>query len=206
MDASSRLTAAELELVADRQLFAAKARITGKVAGWLKEVQVRVQADLRGKALLTPPEFDLARTQFVKGEHLEDHPYQYVDSPKHFAGGNTLTIRTLFWWGHHVVIALLVEGEHIQRYKQHLLTRYHQVAEHDLMLSLGPDFWEWKCGEGLTLPLTRDRRPEVAAVLSGRTFFKLARYIPFDDPAIVEARLPDAAGATVNAFLPVIMR
>ena len=204
MDASRRLTAAELTLVADRQLFAAKARITGKVTGWLKDVQSRLQADLRGKALLTPPQFDLAKTQFVRGEHLEDHPYQYVDCPKHFADGNTLTIRTLFWWGHHAVIALLVEGEHVLQYKQNFLSRYHQVADHDLMLSLGPDLWEWKSGEGLTLPVTRDRRSEVAAVLGGRTLFKLTRYIPFDDPTIIEARLLDAASTTLQAFLPVI--
>ncbi len=204
MDESSRLTPAELDLVQDRTFFLAKARMTGKVTEWLKGVHVRLQADLAGVDLLVPSDFDPAKSQFVKGEHLEDHPYQYLDFPKHFSGGNTFTVRTLVWWGHHVAIALLLEGKHLARYKQNLLARYHDVADRALHLSLGPDFWEWKFGEGHTFPITRGRRSEVAAILSGRSILKLSRFLPFDDPVIAEGRLPDAAHKAVQAWLPVI--
>jgi len=204
MDESSRLTAAELDLVQDHRWFLAKARITGKFTQWLKEVQVVLQEELSCASLLTPADFDPAKVQYVKGEHLEDHPYQYLDCPKHFSGGNTFTIRTLVWWGHHVAIALLLEGEHVARYKQNLLTRYHLVTDRRIALSLGPDFWEWKQGEGYTLPLTRDRWAEVAAVLSSRRFFKLIRFLPFDDPAVVDGRLAEVARETLKVFLPVV--
>lgn len=204
MDDSSRLTAEELALVRDRRVFLLKAHITGKVTDWLKAVHTALRADLADVALITPTDFEPAKAQYVKGEHLEAHPYQYLDFPKHFSGGNALTIRTLVWWGHHVAIALLLEGEHVARYKQNLLTRYHLVADRQIALSLGPDFWEWKQGEGYTLPLTRDRRAEVAAVLSSRRFFKLTRFLPFDDPAVVDGRLAEVAREAVNAFLPVI--
>ena len=204
MGESSRLTSAELELLQDRHLFPAKARVTAKVAEWLKGVQIRLQADLAGVDVLVPTDFDLKKVQFVKGEHLEDHPYQYLDFPKHFSGGNTFTLRTLVWWGHHVVIALLLEGEHLARYKQNLLNRYHDVADRGILLALGPDFWEWKFGEGLTFPITRDRHSEVAAILSDRSLLKLARVFPFDDPLVTEGRLPDAAHETLQAVLPVV--
>jgi hypothetical protein len=206
MTEPSRLTPAELDLVQDRQFFPAKARLTAKVTEWLKGVHVRLQADLNGLDLLVPPDFDPAKAHFVKGEHLEDHPYQYLDFPKHFGGGNTFTIRTLVWWGHHVTIALLLEGEQLAGYKQNLLARYHAVADRGLHLSLGPTFWEWKRGEGFALPVTRERRPEVAAILSGRSLFKLSRVFPFDDPLVTEGRLPDAAHETLQAFLPVVKR
>lgn len=79
MDESSRLTAAELDLVQDHHRFLAKARITGKFTQWLKEVQVVLQEELSGASLLTPADFDPAKVQYVKGEHLEDHPYQYEE-------------------------------------------------------------------------------------------------------------------------------
>lgn len=206
MNESSRLTSAELELVRDRQFFPAKARVTAKVTEWLKGVHVRLQADLNGIDLLVPSGFDPAKCQYVKGEHLEDHPYQYLDFPKHFGGGNTFTLRTLVWWGHHVTVALLLEGEQLAGYKQNLLGRYQAVADRGLHLSLGPTFWEWNCGEGFTLPVTRERRSEIAAILSGRRLLKLSRIFPFDDPFVAEGRLPDAAHETLQAVLPVVTR
>ena len=64
--------------------------------------------------------------------------------------------------------------------------------------------WEWKRGEGYTLELTHDRKSEVSAVLSGRGFFKLARFVPFDDPAVREGRLVEIGCEAWRTILPVI--
>lgn len=204
MDHPVRFTPEEISLVADEKFFPAKARIMKKVRGILDEVHAGLKADLAGVELLAPPDFDVARFQFVKGEHLEAFPYQYLDFPKHFSGEDKLTFRSLFWWGHHVVFALILEGGQLRRYKQNLINCYHEVAGRQLCLCLGPTPWEWREGEGYTLPLTHDRKPEVAAVLSNRPFFKLARFVRLDDPVVIEGRLPQIARESFRTLLPVI--
>lgn len=194
----------ELALAADREFFPAKARIMAKVRATLEAVHAGLKADLAGAELLAPKTFDPAKFQLVKGEHLESFPYQYVDYPKHFAGGETFTFRSLFWWGHAFVFALILEGPHLLQYKRNLINRYHEVAGKDLQISLAPTPWEWKQGEGLTLPLTHDRKSEVAAVLSGRRVFKLARYLPLDDPAVRDGLVPAVGRETWRNLLPVV--
>jgi hypothetical protein len=204
MQPEDRFTPEEMVLVADRQFFPAKARIMAKVRQVLEAVQAGLKADLAGVELLAPPGFDPAKVQFVKGEHLEQFPYQYLDCPKHFAGDEKFTFRSLFWWGHHFIFALILEGDHLLRYKRNLINRYHEVAGRELHLSLAPTPWEWNYGEGYTLPITHDRKPEVSAVLAGRKFVKLARYIALDDPAVRESRVPEIAREAWRAILPIV--
>jgi hypothetical protein len=198
------LTAEEIHLIRDEEFFRAKARIMGKVRRQMEAIHTVLQEELRTVTLLTPPGFDLSRCQFVKGEHLDDCPYQYLDFPKHFAGGDTLTFRSLFWWGHHFVFALIVEGDRLLQYKHNLINRYREVAGREIALCLGPTPWEWRQGAGYTLPLTVDRKPEVGAVLSGRRFFKLARFLRCDDPAVAAGEVPEVARQAFRAMLPVI--
>ena len=197
-------TPEELNLVSDAEFFRAKARVMQKVRGMLEELYAGLREDLEYVELLAPPGFSNQKFQFVKGEHLEDFPYQYLDFPKHFERAGTLTFRSLFWWGHHFVFALIVEGERLLRYKQNLINRYHSVADRHLHLSLGPSPWEWKMGEGYTLPMTHDRKSQISAVLSGRRFIKLSRFIPYHDPTISAGRFEEVGRDSLRSMLPVI--
>ena len=197
-------TADELRLIGDEQFFRHKARIMKKVRALLEGVYAELQREVAGIDLLATPSLNLKKFQFVKGEHLEDYPYQYLDFPKHFEGDEKFTFRSLFWWGHHFVFAMVIEGACLLQYKQNLMNRYHEVAGKDLHLSLSPSPWEWKQGDGYTLPVTHDRKSEVAAVLGGRRFFKLCRFIRHDDPVVTEGRLIETGRETFRSILPVI--
>ncbi|HZS11884.1 MAG TPA: hypothetical protein VFA38_06515 [Nitrospirales bacterium] len=199
-----RFTPEELRLLADAQFFATKSRLMGRVRGLLEETHAALRAEVAAAALTTPDGFNPAKVQFVKGEHLEDCPYQYLDFPKHFAGGETFTFRTLFWWGHAFVFALLLEGDRLLQYKQNLINRYHQVAGRELEMSLAPSLWEWKQGAGYTIPITHDHKSQISAVLSGRRSVKLARFVSLGDPAVQEGRVAEVAVQTFRALLPVI--
>jgi hypothetical protein len=194
----------EIALIRDQTFFKAKAQVARKVRGLLDELHAGLKDELEGITLLVPEGFVPGRSQFVKGEHLEDFPYQYLDFPKHFIGDDKFTFRSLFWWGHHFIFALILEGTQLLRYKQNLLSRYHAVAGRQIALSLAPSPWEWHRGDGYTVELTSDRRSEVAAVLSGRSFFKLARFVLPDDPAVRQGRLVEVGRNTLRALLPVI--
>jgi hypothetical protein len=206
MNSLPSLTPEELALIADAEFFRAKARIAEKTRAWLEALHSGLQEDLAGVALLTPPAFDPACHQFVKGEHLDHCPYQYLDYPKHFSGNDKFTFRSMFWWGHAFVFALIIEGDGLLRYKQNLLTRFHELADQDIHLCLSPSPWDWRQGDGYTLPLRRERRAEVAAVLSGRRFFKLARFVSLTDPALAEGRIVEVGRRTFQALLPVMTR
>ena len=75
----SLLTSDELRLVGDRDLFRSKERTILKVQALLAALQAGLQEDLARTTLLLPPGFDPAKSQSVKGERLEQCPYQYLD-------------------------------------------------------------------------------------------------------------------------------
>ena len=204
MTSDGFFTPEEVRLIKDEEFFHAKARIMDKVRAQLQATHAALKNELTGVDLLAPPDFDLRKHQFVKGEHLDAFPYQYLDFPKHFVGDEKFTFRTLFWWGHHFVFAIVLQGEHLLRYKQNLINRYREVAERGIHLSLAPTVWEWRSGTGYTLALTDDRKPEVSAVLTGRASFKLARFLPHDDRAVASGTIPAMACEALRAILPVI--
>jgi len=194
----------ETTLLADHQYFHKKAAITAKVRAMLEATHGALKVELQGRSLLTPPGFDPDLRQLVKGEHLEDCPYQYLDYPKHFDGANKFTFRTLFWWGHHVACAVILDGVGIKQYKTHMVDRFHQLAGQELELSLAPTLWEWKRGEGYTLPITHDRKARIAAVLAERPFLKILRFVPLTDERVRSGRLAQISGETFRAILPIV--
>lgn len=198
------LTSDELRLVGDRDLFRSKERTILKVQALLTTLQAGLREDLAGMTLLLPPGFDVAKAQSVKGERLEQCPYQYLDYPKHFHGDDKFTFRSLCWWGHHLVFAMIVEGGQVKQCKKNFFDRFHQLAGQGLELSLAPTLWEWKRGEGYTLPITHDRKAQLAAVLSGRAWFKIARFVPLDSPALRDGRLPEIGRETFRSLFPLL--
>ena len=206
MISPSQFTEEEAALLADQHFFLAKAQIMAKVRRLLEATNSTLKEEVASASLATPPDFDPTNRQFVKGESLEFFPYQYLDFPKHFHDANTFTFRTLFWWGHHVVCALLLEGEGIKQHKVRIVNRFHQLAGQGLELSLAPTLWEWKRGEGYTLPITHDRKAQIAAVLAERTFLKIVRFLPFTDPRIQSGQMPEFSRETFRTILPIVTR
>lgn len=142
MDDSLLFTEEEAALIADARFFLAKARIMRKVRGLLEALLAELRGEVTKAKLLTPAGFEPDKSQFVKGEHPEDCPYQYLDYPKHFSGDEKFTFRSLFWWEHHVLFAMILEGPLLRRYKKNMVDRFHTFAERDLTLSLAPTPWE----------------------------------------------------------------
>lgn len=204
MATSHSFTPDELVLLADRDFFRKKATISVKIKQILEDLQQRLEAEIALQPLLAPEGFDSQARQFVKGEHLEDFPYQYVDFPRLYARETKFAFRSLIWWGHHIVFALMIEGPLINQYRRNLFNRYSEIADRNLCLCLSPSLWEWKSGPGLTLPITRSRRSEIAATLDHRTFFKIARFLPMDDPVVKTDTIVNEGLKAFQAILPVI--
>lgn len=194
----------ETALLTDAVFFQKKARISEKIRLQLEATRSVLKEELGNADLPQLPDSDSASTQLVKGEHLESSPYQYLDCPKHFRGTEKRTFRTLIWWGHHVVWAWILEGSLMRQYKKRLVDRFHVVAGRQLELSLAPTLWEWKQGEGFTLPITHDRKAQIAAVLAERSILKIVRFLPLDDPRVRSGALGELSRDTFRAMLPIV--
>jgi hypothetical protein len=206
MTVPSQFTDEEAALMADQHFFLAKVQIMVKVRRLLAATHASLKEEVGPASLVTPPDFDPTNYHFVKGENLEFFPYQYLDFPKHFHDSNAFAFRTLFWWGHHLVCALMLEGEGIKQHKARIVDRFHQLAGQGLELSLAPTLWEWKRGEGYTLPITHDRKAQIAAVVAERSFLKIVRFLPFTDPRIQSGQMPEFSRETFRAILPIVTR
>jgi hypothetical protein len=199
------LTADELAVLANQNFFRTKAAISVKIKHVLEQLHHRLQAEIILQPLLTPEGFDPQVKQFVKGEHLEDFPYQYVDFPRFYTREEKFAFRSLVWWGHHIVFALIVEGPLVKLYRRNLFNRFSEVADRHLSLCLSPSLWEWKAGPGFTLDISQGYRSEIAAALDHRTFFKIARFLPIDDPAVETGKIVEEGIQAFQAILPVII-
>jgi hypothetical protein len=194
----------EAALVADGEFFRKKARISEKIRALLDATHEALKEEMGRFTIVQPADFDSSLFQFVKGEHLESFPYQYLDYPKHFHGTEKCTLRTLFWWGHHVLFAWILEGRQVKQYKKNVVDRFHAIAGQGLELSTSPTLWEWKRGEGYTLPLTHDRKATAAAVLAERGFIKIGRYVSLDDPRVKAGELASLAREAFLAMRPIV--
>jgi len=198
------LTAEEWQVFANHDFFIKKAAISAKLKRALEQLHMALQSELAGHPLLAPEGFDPTSSQFVKGEHLEDCPYQYLDFPRYYTRQDKLSFRSLCWWGHHLVFALIVEGALIKQYRTNLFNRFSDVADRQLSLSLSSSLWEWKVGPGYTLDITYNRRSEIAAALDRRTFFKIARFVPIHDLNADSDQIINIGVNTFQSILPII--
>lgn len=195
----------EVDCFADTEFFRKKAKITLQVRQILEELHEQLKPELSGHDFLAPQSANLEAVQFVKGEHLEDFPYQYLDFPRHYTREEKFAFRSLFWWGHHMVFALILEGPHIRQYKENIINRFADIADNHICLCLSSSLWEWKNGPGYTMELTLDRKSQTAAVLANRSFVKLARFIPMTDPIVQSGLLVKTGHETFRTMLPVIL-
>ena len=74
-------------------------------------------------------------------------------------------------------LSLILEGGELNRYKKNLVNRYEAVADKGLSLCLGGSPWEWNRGEGYTMDLSWERKVDLVALLSNRSFVKVARFV-----------------------------
>jgi hypothetical protein len=190
------LTDEERTLIKDTSFFRAKAAINKKVKENLLILHEALKEEVVLSSLLAPAGTDLQTGQFVKGEHLDDFPYQYLDFPKLFSHAEKFTFRSLFWWGHHVVFAWILEGSDLEQYKKNLLASYDRLADQGLSILLAPTPWEWRNHPELLLEIRSDNKESVSEAVAVRSWLKIQRIIGFDHPLFVENRLTEAGRET----------
>jgi len=170
----------------------------------LQQLHRDLEPELAAADLIAPKGFDRRVSQLVKGEHLGDFPYLYLDFPKFFSHEEKFTFRTLFWWGHFFVFSWIVQGTALRQYKANLLDHYERLADKGLYLLMTESLWEWGNTSDNLLEIRSDNREAVATSLEARSFLKLHRYIDFDHPAVLGGRVNEAALEAFRLMLPIV--
>lgn len=201
---NNTLTHDEWRVFANHDFFLKKAAISAKLKRALEQLHLALQPKVHTHHFLAPDNFDREAVQFVKGEHLEDCPYQYLDFPRYYTRQDKLAFRSLCWWGHHLVFALIVEGPLVKQYRINLFNRFSEMADRQLSLCLSPSLWEWKTGPGFTLDITQTHRSELAAVLERRMFFKIGRFLSIHELEGNTDQIINVGRTTFQSILPII--
>ena len=188
----------EARLIRETRFFEVKAAVTQKVKVLLHQLQHTLQKEIDSAPFPAPPGFDPKNHQYVKGEHLRDFPYLYLDCPKHFKREEMLTFRTLFWWGHFFVFGWILGGADLPRYRRNLLARYDVFSGGEWYLLTADTPWEWRLAPECLLALRPENRDRAAAALAERPFLKLHRYLPLD-PALTGEGVIAAARAAFRS-------
>ena len=143
--------------MADQHFFRLRRRSWPRCATCSAATHAALKEEVGPASLATPSDFDPTNYHFVKGENLEFFPYQYLDFPKHFHDSNTFAFRTLFWWGHHLVCALMLEGRGSSS------TRHGSWTGFISSPGRGWNFrWRRRCGNGNAARGIRCRSPTIA--------------------------------------------
>jgi len=191
----------EIAAVTDGARLLAKTRATAKIKGHLEALKwalfPQVQA---GHAAWDAPEgFDPSASQIARGENLEGTPYQYLDFPRHFAGGAYFTFRTLVWWGRSVSFCWILQGGALPDHRARLKARLDDLVRAGIGVWFGGDPWDWGAHVALTaVP------PDALDALG---FLKVGRTLPLGDGKVLTREGLTRAGLeTFAALEPLLTR
>ncbi len=199
-------TSEEKNLIQDTHFFETKVRVTQKIKTLLHQLKPEIEKEARALKFLSPQGFDPENFQFVKGEHLRDFPYLYLDFPKHFNRTEKFSFRTLFWWGHYFIFSWILEGQYLDHYKKNLLTQYDVLSDQGLSILLTDTLWEWRKNPEFLLEIKSGNKKEVEDVLAGRPFLKIHRYLAFDQPSLLEGTLLEEAMDSFRKMSSIVQR
>jgi len=193
------LTPEEAAVVADGDLLRAKTRATTKLRGHLEALRASLLPTVRDghRAWRTPPGFDPECSQIARGENLDGTPYQYLDLPKHFTGGDYFTFRTLVWWGRAVCFCWILKGDGLPGCRARLKAHAEGLVNAGVGVWFGGDPWDWGGHVALTaVP------PDALDALG---FLKVGMRLPLDVPGLLTRDGLVAAGRTAfDALEPVV--
>lgn len=164
----------EFAIVQNAALLLTKNRVIEKVRqtflGLSQELKQLYLDNLDGY----PPALVGCQPGITKGEKLKGLPWVVLDYPRHFDRENILALRTIFWWGHDVIITLHLKGSYLPRGIA-AINQYRALLEaNHFVLCTSGDEWEHALDTVHVIPL------KGTASLEAASFVKLSVTIPLD--------------------------
>lgn len=124
---------------------------------------------------LLPEEVIAISPKIYKGEQYRLLPYVMMDFPRYFSRSGTLAIRSLFWWGNHFSVHLVLGGKYKMQYEAALEAGIPHLSPHEWYVQTTGNPWEHHFEEDNYLPLNNS----APGLLSGKEdYLKLATLLP----------------------------
>lgn len=198
-------TESDIDLLSDAEPFRARARVLARVERIFGSLREHLRQQVADGNYLAPLGLDRCQGKIGRGEYLDDLPYVYLDLPRYFDATGAFTFRSLFWWGHGVSFSLILGGPHLPAYRDRVIQHVDVLQALDVNVALGIDPWDWRHGEGHTLPIRRGSETELSSALRARSFLKCSRFLSFDDEDFRANRIDEAALLTFRALEPIVL-
>jgi hypothetical protein len=186
----SLLSAGELELVCNKEWILAKKNVVDKVYLLFGALAQRMQLQVQTQSALLPAAVTQSSPKISRGENYRGLPYILLDYPRHFTSGDTVAIRTLFWWGNFFSINLHLSGTCKEKAMPLLEHNFDSLQQKGYYLCVHPHPWEHHYEQDNFRPLKEFTAAEFAGRLQQMDFVKIALPISLTQwekvPAFVE--------------------
>lgn len=142
MKRNTAFTTKEVNLLANKNLFAAKARIIQKLSKELLLLEELYVEEVSTKKETLSEEILKNRGKITKGENLNNLPWMVLDYPRLFNRKNIFAIRTLVWWGKHISVSLVVSGNFKKLYEERVFKELNSAKFNALYICISNTAWE----------------------------------------------------------------
>ncbi|MFQ5691414.1 MAG: hypothetical protein ACE5IM_00020 [Nitrospinota bacterium] len=196
----------ERALIADKVFFEKKRAVSEKIRSVFSQVRDGLARHMKPDRYLAPEGVDFTKGKLSGGEHHYDLPYIFLDFPRRFSRTDIFAYRSLFWWGHHFLLTLILAGDLLPEFRRRAFSGWDRLAERGDWIAVTPDPWEWRMGEEHARRVRTGETEALERTVSGLPLLKLIRFIPFDDPRVEEGLLARAGLETFRDWEFIISR
>ena len=179
MDAAKiRLSAKEMELVANADWILTKNGIIEKVKTVLEGLQDKMPEHCRVNKNIIHPKIMHVPPKISKGENYNGLPYLILDYPRIFEKENILTIRTMFWWGNFFSITLQLAGDYKKNLEERISSAYSLLAGEDFFCCINENEWQHHFDNTNYISLNEMSEQQFKTIIKEKPFIKIAKKIP----------------------------
>jgi hypothetical protein len=173
------LSPKELELVKNADWILTKNAVIQKVYllfGGLSEVY---RLALENNPSFEREDIGIRSPKISKGDQYEGLPWVMLDYPRNFAGEDSFSIRSFFWWGNFCSITVLLSGTFQEKYAASVEEYFRSQSPRcrDWFIGTGSDPWKHHFRKDNYLPVSEWN----GGPMRDLPFIKLAKKIPLQE-------------------------
>jgi hypothetical protein len=176
----------ERELMENTEVILTKNVVLQKVKLLLEGLQQKQMAFVReGAAGIS---YFSIMPKISRGEQYEGLPWLILDYPRYFDGEDTLTVRTMFWWGHFFSSTLQASGEPLARFRNRLPHYYGILSAQEYYCGIHTNPWIHHFGEDNYTSMQLMKEQDFNALIN-REHIKIARRWPLSSWPVAQDQL-----------------
>lgn len=187
----------ELDFIKDTDFLITKHSVSDKIYSLLRDVEHRLQLNIKVNNLKFPAKVLLKAGKISKGENYRLLPYLILDYPRYFHPEAVFAFRTMFWWGNFFSCTLHLQGTLLNNYRSDLENELENLIVHNFFIAVSDNPWEYHYNDDNYKLMNKINKSELKDMIKGKSFIKLSRYISLEE----HQYLPFFAEETFNLVM-----